>query len=504
METSSVVTFSNLTRWGKEETTEQFDDFKNIKFPVRPDLNSKIVLWLGDIRSIDTDAIVNPTNEAMNDKTGLSGTILESAGPETLEEISKLESCRTGEARISKSYNLPSRYIIFTVGPRYNDKYRTAAENALHSCYRSCLELLKETHLSSITFPVVNSQKRGYPPEQGAHIAIRTVRRFLEHWGKDFQTIVFCANPEEYKLYSKILPLYFPRDRKELQISKDELPRDTGNEYGETVIENRVIRIKPSPVFHNNNTPPPTTNLASPPTSPASVPTHTETNEKLPNSFSMMQSDFDEERKKKLEQLSQAEKERIEQQQLYLNCLYKAQKMDLSDIARLSIIYESGRDTSGRPIVVIVGSRLPMQRNYLDRVFLYMIKTLDKIVDHSYTVVYLHTKMEDKETPEFSWMKQVYSIMDYKYGDHLSSFYIVHPTFWLRMFETLVSTFVTSNFFTKVKYISKLDELYEFVDPEQLVIPEEVYQYDVRENGASNRQPKRMRETKVEALLNDL
>jgi len=498
METSSsVVTYSNLTRWGEATTDEreQYDDFKTVKFAVRPDLNSKIVLWLGDIREIDTDVVVNPTNEAMSDKSGISGIILEAAGPETLEEITKLEACRTGEARICKSYNLPSRYIIHTVGPRYNDKYRTAAENALHSCYRSCLELLKENHLTSITFPVVNSQKRGYPPEQGAHIAIRTVRRFLEHWGKDIQSVVFCVNPEEYKLYSKILPLYFPRDRKELQISKDELPRDTGNEFGETVIENRIIRIKPSPVYHE-----PVHITASPISTPVSTPRE----EKLPNSFSMMQSDFDEERKKKLEQLSQAEKERIEQQQLYLNCLYKAQKMDLSDIARLSIIYESGRDTSGRPIVVIVGSRLPMQRNYLDRVFLYMIKTMDKIVDHSYTVVYLHTKMEDKDTPEFSWMKQVYNIMDYKYGDHLSNFYIVHPTFWLKMFETLMSTFVTSNFFTKVKYISKLDELYDFIDPEQLVIPEEVYQYDVSENGASSRQPKRMRETKVENLLNDL
>jgi len=297
--------------------------------------------------------------------------------------------------------------------------------------------------------------------------------------------------------------LYFPRDRKELQNSKDELPRDTGNEFGETVIENRVIRIKPSPVYHEPT--PSNTNSFSPASPATPSPKITiDQPEKLPNSFSMMQSDFDEDRKKKLEQLSQAEKDRIEQQQLYLSNLYKAQKMDLSDIARLSIIYESGRDTSGRPIVVIVGSRLPMQRNYLDRVFLYMIKTLDKIVDHAYTVVYLHTKMEDKETPEFSWMKQVYSIMDYKYGDHLSSFFIVHPTFWLKMFETLVSTFVTSNFFTKVKYISKLDELYDFVDPEQLVIPEEVYQYDVSENGVSSRQPKRMRETKVEALLNDL
>jgi len=129
---------------------------------------------------------------------------------------------------------------------------------------------------------------------------------------------------------------------------------------------------------------------------------------------------------------------------------------------------------------------------------------MDKIVDHSYTVVYLHTKMESKDTPEFSWMKQVYSIMDYKYGDHLNSFFIVHPTFWLKIFEGVVSTFVSSSFFTKVKYVSKLDELYDFLDPEQLVIPEEVIEYDVSENGVSTRQPKRMRETKAEALLNDL
>jgi hypothetical protein len=358
------------------------------------------------------------------------------------------------------------------------------------------MEILKEHHLTSITFPVVNSQKRGYPPEQGAHIAVRTIRRFLEHWGKDIDTISFCVNAEEHKLYSKLLPLYFPRDRKELQMSKEELPRDTGNEFGETVIGDRVIRITASPIKPEVVAPP-----VSPTPTPVLSPRETE---KLPTAFSMMKSDFDEERKKKLEQLSQSEKEKIEQQQLYLNCLYKAQKMDLSDIARLSVIYESGKDASGRPIVVIVGSRLPMQRNYLDRVFLYMIKTMDKIVDHSYTVVYLHTKMENKDTPEFSWMKQVYNIMDYKYGDHLSSFFVVHPTFWLKIFEGVVSTFVTSSFFTKVKYIAKLDELYDFIDPEQLVIPEEVYEYDVSENGVSTRQPKRIRETKAEALLNDL
>jgi len=153
--------------------------------------------------------------------------------------------------------------------------------------------------------------------------------------------------------------------------------------------------------------------------------------------------------------MSQADKDKILQQQLYNNFLYKAQGIDLSDIARLNVIYESGKDISGRPVVVIVGSRLPMQRANLDRVFLYMIRTMDRIVENSYVVVYLHTNMEERDTPEFSWMKQVYNIMDYKYGDHLHTFFVIHPTFWLKIFEGVVSTFVNNDSFWKKSSLRK-------------------------------------------------
>ena len=68
----------------------------------------------------------------------------------------------------------PRRHVIHTVGPRFNAKYRSAAESALHNCYRASLELIKENQLSSIAFPAINSIRRGYPPEAGAHIALRT------------------------------------------------------------------------------------------------------------------------------------------------------------------------------------------------------------------------------------------------------------------------------------------------------------------------------------------
>jgi len=220
-----------------------------------------------------------------------------------------------------------------------------------------------------------------------------------------------------------------------------------------------------------------------------------------------MKTDFDEERKKRLEHLSQADKDKIIQQQLYMNFLFKAQGLDLSDIARLNVIYESGKDISGRPVVVIVGSRLPMQRANLDRVFLYMIRTMDRIVENSYVVVYLHTNMEERDTPEFSWMKQVYNIMDYKYGDHLHTFFVIHPTFWLKIFEGVVSTFVNNDsFWKKVRYVNKLEEIYEHVDPEQLVFPEEVYKYDTKINGTSSKQPARRprRGSQAESIVNDL
>jgi len=167
-----------------------------------------------------------------------------------------------------------------------------------------------------------------------------------------------------------------------------------------------------------------------------------------------------------------------------LNFLYKAQGMDLSDVARLNVIYESGRDAHGRPVVVIVGNRLPILRTQLDRVFMYMIRVMDKITENDYIVVYVHTNMEDRDTPDFSWMKKVYNIMDSKYGDHLSTFYVLHPTFWLKLFEGVVSSLMTNDYFwKKVHYVDKLDEMYNNIEYDQLVLPDEVIQYDTKLNG---------------------
>eukprot|EP01127_Copromyxa_protea_P000141 TRINITY_DN10139_c0_g1_i1.p1 TRINITY_DN10139_c0_g1~~TRINITY_DN10139_c0_g1_i1.p1 ORF type:complete len:510 (-),score=103.15 TRINITY_DN10139_c0_g1_i1:144-1589(-) len=454
-----------------------------LKFACDTTINGQVKIWLGNICTINTDAIVNSTNESMTNTTGLSGQILEAAGPEIRTEIYRTEQCRTGEARMTSAGALPCKVIVHTVGPRYNEKYRTAAENALHGCYRSCLTTIKEQKMTSIAVPIINSVKRGYPPDTGAHIALRTVRRFLEHWGQGIECIVFCMSDlMEYNLYHKILPLYFPRNTREEIYSKQELPRDIGNEFGETVIEERKIKIAAFPgLAPGQSLPPPS----------ASIHPHLTPKIKLNivalSEFGMMKPDLDEEKKKRVSLRSRSEVEMIEQQHLYSKWLAKSREIDLSDIARLGMIYVSGKDPFGRPIVVIVGSKLPAKVSVgiMDKIFTYLIKIMDPIVNKEYVVVYLHTFMDDKDKPDWSWLQKAYNIMDTRYGNNLRTFYIVHPTFWLKLAESFVSTFMVndSKFWMKVKYVEKLSDLFGVVSRDQVVIPEEILKWDYKEFG---------------------
>jgi O-acetyl-ADP-ribose deacetylase (regulator of RNase III) len=218
-------------------------------FPVREDLNSKIALWVGDVAGLSVEVVVNPTNETLTDKNPVSSRLLEAAGPELKEECkSQIINCRTGEAKITGAYKLPARHVIHTVGPRYNVRYKTAAESALYNCYRSVMQIVRSRRLASVAFSVLNSSRRGYPPEEGAHIAIRTVRRFLEHYGEDIDVVVFVADAGE-TVYNQVLPVYFPRTTEEQDWATPIIPADIGDEFGEPVISERVIRISDNPLL---------------------------------------------------------------------------------------------------------------------------------------------------------------------------------------------------------------------------------------------------------------
>jgi len=135
---------------------------------------------MGDITRQDTDAIVNAANNRLTPGGGVSGAIHRAAGPGLWEECKTLGGCRTGEAKITKGYNLPARYVIHTVGPVYGREGKEKSAILLHGCYESCLKLAADEGIKSISFPAISTGIYGYPMKGAAEIAIGAIADFLE------------------------------------------------------------------------------------------------------------------------------------------------------------------------------------------------------------------------------------------------------------------------------------------------------------------------------------
>jgi hypothetical protein len=145
------IELDDLQSWASEAPSSlaPTEPLSEHVFPIDDDLNRRIFLWEGQIWRLRADAILNTTNESMMDQSGISGMIHQHAGPQLAEEVMQKEGCRTGECRVTRAYLLPCKKIIHTVGPRYNERYKTAAESALHYCYRNAVEEAVENKLRS-------------------------------------------------------------------------------------------------------------------------------------------------------------------------------------------------------------------------------------------------------------------------------------------------------------------------------------------------------------------
>jgi O-acetyl-ADP-ribose deacetylase (regulator of RNase III) len=155
----------------------------------------RIIVQRTDITTLKVDAIVNAANESLLGGGGVDGAIHRAAGPELLVECRTLGGCPTGEARITKGYRLPARYVIHAVGPRYRDG-RHGEPEALAGCYRHSLELAVSHSVKTIAFPAISCGIYGYPLADAAKIAVGTVAQALAPEHPLEQVIFACFSTE--------------------------------------------------------------------------------------------------------------------------------------------------------------------------------------------------------------------------------------------------------------------------------------------------------------------
>ncbi len=165
---------------------------------------ARLELVEGDITRQDVDAIVNAANTTLLGGGGVDGAIHRAAGPELLEECRTLGGCKTGDAKLTRGYRLPAKFVIHGVGPVYRDGKHGEPE-LLASVYCRALEIATEQHLKSISFPAISTGAFGYPLREAAHIALQTPLQYLQEHDEPALVRFVLYDAYTYEIHEQVM-----------------------------------------------------------------------------------------------------------------------------------------------------------------------------------------------------------------------------------------------------------------------------------------------------------
>ncbi|WP_392551408.1 O-acetyl-ADP-ribose deacetylase [Orbus wheelerorum] len=175
-------------------------------------MKSKIEIIHGDITKIAVDAIVNAANSSLLGGSGVDGAIHRAGGKKILDECQKIRArqggCKVGEAVITTAGNLPAKYVIHTVGPRWNGGNNNEIE-LLIACYLNCLELANESNITTISFPNISTGIYKFPKDEAAKIAIKTIKKSLAKNNHIEKVNIVCFEADNYQLYQEMIKIFF-------------------------------------------------------------------------------------------------------------------------------------------------------------------------------------------------------------------------------------------------------------------------------------------------------
>ncbi|CAJ1363978.1 unnamed protein product [Effrenium voratum] len=447
-----AVPLAALTPWGWGDWREASSASSAGPFKVDHDINAKLSLWQGDLCSLEADALLTPV--ATGYVAGCStvfGRVLAHGGQDLLEELMHLDTCRSGEARSCKAYNLPCQRLVLTVGPKYKDKYQVAAQNTLNTCYRECLKLLVELELKSVAIPCYWYSK-GYPLEEQAHVALRSVRRCLEKLRRVEAVILVAANAQELELYEALMPLYFPRSAQEAQ-GASLLPDSCWTEWGEVAMEERRIRVSNHVISHSDEE----TDLLF---------------EDEDKSFLHAREDADQAAMRRLEGTMIHAESLDEARHICLRYLRRSRELRaLTEPARF--VYYSGQDCFGRHVVVLLGARLPALGVQDEQTIPLFVKELEALSD-SFVLLYVNSEVDSLDTSVLEVLQEMLAMIQARYRRRLAQLYVLHPGLWFRAafaFGRAISDEAASVWHDSI-YVDSIAELVSMLNATRLYLPD--------------------------------
>ena len=278
-----------------------------------------------------------------------------------------------------------------------------------------------ENKLSSLALSCVYTERKGYPRREAAHIAIRTVRRFMEQFSAasrrsnsaleaGLSHVVFVVdNVKDLEIYRELLRMYFPRNRSDAQLQKENLPADVGNEKGEPVVQERQVRISAMPGHEDD----PTVQEGES-RRVAETETLADTDAESFQSFACMTSAPDASR------LAGGRAGNSANQDAYERYLRRAVSEDLSSVSRLGFLYRTGVDKEGRTVFVLVASRYPAREADSEKALLYIIATMDALVHKPFVLVWVHSNFAvGTNQPLPTVLNAIYESLDRRYKKNL-------------------------------------------------------------------------------------